>query len=241
MRILAVSLDLDDTLWPVEPAILAAETHLDDWLKQHHGAVAAAWPIAALRALREQVVADRPDLAHDFTAQRLLTLERAFARCGIGDEHVDAAFEVYYAARNRVDCYADALPALEAIAMRLPVISISNGNADLERIGLRQHFRHCISARECGVAKPAAAIFHDACARLGLAPGNVLHVGDDPLLDVIGAHDAGLRTAWLNRNGAQWSDHAASACAESRLIVPDLELRDLGELARWIERQEESQ
>jgi putative hydrolase of the HAD superfamily len=226
MRILAVSLDLDDTLWPVEPAILAAEQDLDDWLKRHHAAVASAWPVAALRDLREQVSAERPDLAHDFTAQRLLTLERAFAACGIGNDHVDAAFEVYYAARNRVDCYADALPALRALAALVPLVSISNGNADLERIGLRRHFAHCISAREFGAAKPDVAIFHDACARLGLAPENVLHVGDDPLLDVIGARAAGLRTAWLNRAGATWPDSAA----------PDLEIRDLGELARWIER-----
>ena len=241
MHILAVSLDLDDTLWPVEPAILAAEAHLDDWLKQHHGAVASAWPIAALRALRDQVSVERPDLAHDFTAQRLLTLERAFAACGIGNEHVGAAYEVYFAARNRIECYADALPALEAIAARLPVVSISNGNADLERIGLRHHFAHCVSARDCGIAKPAAAIFHDACARLGLAHANVLHVGDDPLLDVIGAHDAGMRTAWLNRSGARWPDNSASACSGSRAIVPDLEVRDLGELARWIEQRERPQ
>lgn len=240
MRILAVSLDLDDTLWPVEPAILAAEMHLDDWLKQHHGEVALRWPIAALRALRDEVAAQYPDLAHDFTAQRLLTLERAFAVCGIGQEHVEAAYEVYFAARNRIDCFADALPALEAISARLPVISISNGNADLERIGLRHHFSHCISARECGVAKPAAAIFHDACARLGLAPANVLHVGDDPLLDVVGAHAAGLPTAWLNRNGANWGELAAGFDADHRSFVPELELRDLGELAGWIEHHDPS-
>lgn len=239
MHIFAVSLDLDDTLWPVEPAILAAETHLDDWLKRHHGDVANAWPIAAMRTLRDQVAAERPDLAHDFTAQRLLTLERAFAACGIGGEHVDAAYEVYFAARNRIECYSDALPALEAIAARVPVVSISNGNADLQRIGLRHHFVHCISSRECGVAKPAAAIFHDACARLGLDPANVLHVGDDPLLDVIGAHDAGLRTGWLNRKGACWSGNAASA-PPHRSVVPDLQLRDLGELALWIEQHEPS-
>ncbi|MEO7326111.1 MAG: HAD family hydrolase [Dokdonella sp.] len=226
MRILAISLDLDDTLWPVEPAIVAAERELDDWLKQHHAPVAAAWPIAAMRELRDQVSAEHPHLAHDFTAQRLITLERAFAGCEIGNEHVDAAFEVYYAARNRVQCYPDALPALAALAARMPLVSISNGNADLERIGLRQHFAHCISAREFGVAKPDVAIFRDACARLGMAPENVLHVGDDPLLDVVGARAAGLRTAWLNRTGATWSDP----------VAPDLHIRDLAELARWIEQ-----
>lgn len=230
MRILAISLDLDDTLWPVEPSIAAAERQLDDWLKRHHAAVAAAWPVTAMRALREQVAAERPDLAHDFTAQRMLTLQRAFATCGIGDEHVDAAFEVYHAARNRVDCYADALPALAALAARVPLVSISNGNADLGRIGLRHHFAHCISAREFGVAKPAVEIFRHACQRLGIAPEHVLHVGDDAMLDVLGARAAGLRTAWLNRHGAAWPAHDAGTPA-------DLELGDLGELARWIERR----
>jgi putative hydrolase of the HAD superfamily len=230
MRILAISLDLDDTLWPIEPAILAAEQALDDWLKQHHATVAAAWPIAALRTLRDEVSNERPDLAHDYTAQRLLTLERAFAACGIDAEPIEAAYEVYFAARNRVDCYDDALPALHALAARVPLVSISNGNADLDRIGLRQHFHHCISARECGVAKPDVAIFHDACTRLGLAPENVLHVGDDPLLDVAGAHAAGLRTAWLNRHAAPWPAQTLPAGVRA-----DVELRDLGELVRWIE------
>jgi putative hydrolase of the HAD superfamily len=227
MRILAVSLDLDDTLWPVEPAIVAAEHALDDWLKEHHATVAAAWPLAALRTLRDEVSAERPDLAHDYTAQRLITLERAFAACGIGAEPVEAAYEVYFAVRNRVECYEDSLPALHALAARVPLVSISNGNADLARIGLREHFHHCISARECGVAKPEAAIFHAACTRLGLRPEHVLHVGDDPLLDVAGAKAAGLPTAWLNRHGAEWPAQAGARA--------DVELRDLGELVRWIE------
>lgn len=228
MRILALSLDLDDTLWPVAPAILAAERALDDWLRRHHAAVATRWPIAALRRLREEISAERPDLAHDFTAQRLLTLERAFASCGFGDQHVAAAFEVYFDARNRVECYGDVEPALAALAARLPLVSLSNGNADLTRIGLRRHFAHCISAREFGAAKPDPAIFRDACARLGLAPEHVLHVGDDPQLDVAGAHAAGLRSAWLNRHAAAWTEPD---------IRPDLELRDLGELVHWIERR----
>jgi len=224
VRILAISLDLDDTLWPVDPAIRNAELRLDEWLRAEHPHVAAAWPIPAMRELRDAMSLERPDLAHDFTAQRLLTLERAFAACGIGTEHVDTAFEVYYAARNAVDCYPDALPALAALSAHVPLISISNGNADLERIGLKHHFRHCISAREIGHAKPHAEIFRVACARLGVAAEHVLHVGDDPLLDVAGARDAGLRTAWLNRGGGAWSHGAA----------PDVTIKDLNELAAWV-------
>jgi len=224
VRILAISLDLDDTLWPVEPAILSAEQRLDEWLREHHPQVASRWPIPAMRELRDLTSRERPDLAHDFTAQRLLTLERAFATCGVTREHVAPAFDVYYAARNTVDFYDDTLPALAALSARFPLISVSNGNADLERIGLKHHFRHSISARDLGVAKPSAEIFHAACDRLGVAPEHVLHVGDDPLLDVAGARDAGLRSAWLNRSGATWSHGAA----------PDLSIRDLNELTAWV-------
>jgi HAD superfamily hydrolase (TIGR01549 family) len=224
MRILAVSLDLDDTLWPVDPAIRNAELRLDEWLLREHPAVGAKWPVAAMRELRDAISLERPDLAHDFTAQRLLTLERAFGECGLDAQHVDAAFEVCYAARNAVECYADALPALAALSSRVPLISISNGNADLQRIGLRHHFRACISSRDIGYAKPHARIFEAACKELGVAAENVLHVGDDPELDVGGARSAGLRTAWLNRTGAAWSHGAA----------PDLVIGDLNELAAWL-------
>ena len=224
MRILAISLDLDDTLWPVEPAIRNAEQRLHDWLVNEHPTVAATYPIAAMRTLREAIDRERPDLAHDFTAQRLLTLERAFLACGVGAEHVDAAFEIYYAARNAVECYPDSVPALTALAARFPLVSVSNGNADLARIGLDHHFRATITAREIGVAKPDRRIFDAACARLGVPPEHVLHVGDDAALDVVGARDAGLRTAWLNRSGAAWSHGPA----------PDLTITSLDALADWI-------
>jgi FMN hydrolase / 5-amino-6-(5-phospho-D-ribitylamino)uracil phosphatase len=224
VRILAISLDLDDTLWPVDPAIRNAEERLDEWLRAEHPAVATAWPIPSMRELRDAISRERPDLAHDFTAQRLLTLERAFAACGMGAEHVDSAFEVYYAARNALECYADTLPALTALAARVPLVSISNGNADLARIGLSHHFRASITAREIGCAKPDARIFAAACARLGVAAEHVLHVGDDPALDVAGARAAGLRTGWLNRGGAAWSHGPA----------PDLTIGDLNALAEWM-------
>ena len=41
-RIRAISIDLDDTLWPVWPAISRAEQVLLDWLHTHAPATAAA-------------------------------------------------------------------------------------------------------------------------------------------------------------------------------------------------------
>lgn len=227
MRIHALTLDLDDTLWPVWPALERADQAMDAWLRQHHPQVARAWPIDAMRALRAQVAQERPDLAHDFTTQRRLTMQQAFSACGMAAAPVDALWDIYFAARNQVAFYPDSMPALERLSARWPIASLTNGNADLQRIGIHAHFRHHVSARDTGAAKPDARIFRVAAERLGVAPGAILHVGDDPLMDMAGARDAGLRTAWINRAGEPWPAALGAA--------PDLDLRDMGELADWLE------
>ncbi|WP_114240672.1 HAD family hydrolase [Dyella sp. C9] len=227
MRIRALTLDLDDTLWPVLPALERADRDLDAYLKAYYPDVARAWPIPAMRALRAEVAAERTDLAHDFTTQRYITMQRAFATCGIDEAPLETLWEIYFSARNSVDLYPDSLPALQRLAERWPVVSLTNGNADLERIGIRALFAHHVCARDTGVAKPDPRIFTAAAERLGLQPGEILHVGDDPELDVVGARDAGLRTAWINRAGHPWPGALGTA--------PDLDLRDMSALADWLE------
>ncbi|GAB2551675.1 HAD family hydrolase [Rhodanobacter koreensis] len=229
MQILALTLDLDDTLWPVLPALERADLAVDTWLQQHYPDVARAWPIKAMRELRAQVAAERLDLAHDFTTQRQLTLQHVFAACGITVAPVDALWEIYFAARNSVELYPDSLPALERITARWPLASLTNGNADLQRIGIHTHFAHHICARDSGVAKPDPRIFLAAAERLGVAPAQILHVGDDPVMDVAGARDAGLRTAWINRGGETWPAELGAA--------PELDLPDMSALADWLEAQ----
>lgn len=227
--ILALTLDLDDTLWPVLPALERADQAVDAWLRQHHPDVAQAWPITAMRELRAQVAADRLDLAHDYTTQRQLTLQHAFNACGVADAPIDALWEIYFAARNRVELYPDSLPALLRITARWPLASLTNGNADLQRIGIDAHFVHHICARDSGIAKPDPRIFLAAAERLGVPAQQILHVGDDPAMDVAGARDAGLRTAWINRAGIDWPDDMGAP--------PELDLRDMTALADWLEAQ----
>jgi len=229
VRILALTLDLDDTLWPVLPALERADHAVDAWLQLHHPDVARAWPVTAMRELRMKVAIERPDLAHDFSTQRQLTLQHAFASCGIATAPVDALWEIYFAARNSVELYPDSLPALMRLTARWPLASLTNGNADLERVGIHRHFQHHISARNTGTAKPDPRIFLAAAECLGVAPENILHIGDDTELDVVGARDAGMRTAWINRHGATWPADLGNA--------PDLDVPDMTALVEWLERQ----
>jgi putative hydrolase of the HAD superfamily len=102
---------------------------------------------------------------------------------------------------------------------------VTNGNASLECIGIRDLFDDVISASSAGAAKPAPQIFATAVAIGGAEAHETLHVGDHPECDVDGANNAGLRTAWVNRHGAEWPDH---------LRRPDVIVRDIGELLGFL-------
>ena len=200
MTLQALTLDLDDTLWPVWPTIRRAEAAMQAWLQQQAPATVAMHDAAAMRGLRAAVAQDRPDWAHDLSALRRETIRRALAAAGDDPALAVPAFEVFFAERQRVDLYDDVLPALARLAARWPIVALSNGNADVHRVpSLGRHFHAAVSARELGVGKPAPMAFVHACQRAGAEPARTLHIGDDPALDVDGALDAGLQAAWVRR------------------------------------------
>jgi putative hydrolase of the HAD superfamily len=77
-RIRAITLDLDDTLWPIWPTIARAEAVLLDWLAEHAPATRALHAsTAALRALRDRVQQLRPELSCDLGALRRESIRMA--------------------------------------------------------------------------------------------------------------------------------------------------------------------
>jgi|JI9StandDraft_1071089.scaffolds.fasta_scaffold97155_2 2-haloalkanoic acid dehalogenase type II len=221
----AITLDLDDTLWPIWPVIERAEQALHEWLLRHCPRTAERFPIVEMRALRASVADAHPHLTHDYCAQRTLSLQQAMRASGEDPAGASEAFEVFMAERNRVDLYPDALDGLHRLGAQHRLAALTNGNADLQRIGLATHFEFALGAREFGRAKPDPSIFLAACARLDLAPHEVLHVGDDPELDVLGARAAGLHCAWINRRDEQWTHECA----------PDITITSLLQLADWLD------
>lgn len=206
----AITLDLDDTLWPVWPAIERAEAALDTWLSRHAPMTAALFANPTARHdIREQIVRTRPDLKHNLSAIRREAIRLALYRSKENPLLAEDAFEVFFAARHEVTLYDDALLALEFLSARYPVVALSNGNADIQRIGLGQYFRASVSAQQFGVGKPDARIFHAAAGAINVPAPNVLHVGDDAALDVLGALNAGMQTAWVNRSDHLWVHDAS--------------------------------
>jgi FMN hydrolase / 5-amino-6-(5-phospho-D-ribitylamino)uracil phosphatase len=205
-RIRAITLDLDDTLWPIWPTIKRAEQALDQWLREHAPSAAALFAdLAARHEIREHVMQAHPDLHHDLSAIRRETIRVALERSGDNALLADAAFDVFFEERQRVVFFEDALPALDFLAARFPLVALSNGNADIHRVGLGAYFKASVSARSFGVGKPDVRIFQAAAEAAGTTASHVLHIGDDALLDVIGALGAGMQTVWVNREDQLWT------------------------------------
>ncbi|MFT3717236.1 HAD family hydrolase [Pseudorhodoferax sp.] len=220
-KVRAITLDLDDTLWPIWPTIAKAEKALGTWFDEHAPATGRLWAdLERRRLLREQVVREHLDRSHDMGFMRHESIRRALAQSGEDEALAGPAFEVFIAMRHQVELYEDAQEALAFLAERFPVVAVSNGNADLSRIGLAPHFRAAFSASSFGVGKPDARIFHAAAEAAGVPADAVLHVGDDALLDVLGAHAAGMQTAWVNRGEHPWM----------QALRPHVQVADLREL-----------
>src|SRR5260370_26759016 len=173
-----ISLDLDDTLWPVGPVIAAAEAAILPWLRAHHRRAVRRHTVDSMRNLRAGVAERFPQKAHDLTFLRRQALAEMFAAAGYpGGPAADDAFEIFLRERNRVECYADVRPALERLRAKYRLFALSNGNADLERCGIADLFDGHVSASAAGAAKPDARIFAHLLRTAGVPPSDVLHLG----------------------------------------------------------------
>lgn len=108
----------------------------------------------------------------------------------------------------RFSAYPDALATLPLLRGRgLGLVAVSNWDISLTPVlgglGLGGMLDAVITSAEVGAAKPAPEVFQAALAFLGLSPEEVVHVGDDPRLDVAGARAAGVLPVLLRREQTQ--------------------------------------
>jgi len=225
----AVLFDLDETLWPIAPVIIEAEQILFAWLREHAPRVAQQYTIETLRQARLELLARQPEFQLDLGALRRAGLIAAFEQAGEDAGKVEQAMAEFFAARNAVIPFDDVLPGLLRLKGRVLVGSITNGNADLQTIGLARHFDVSVAAPSFGAAKPDRAIFLEACRQLGVAPDEAVYVGDDLRLDVYGAQRAGMRAVWMNRTGL------VNYLQDE--VRPDAEVTSLDGLLDWLKRE----
>ncbi|QZI70935.1 HAD-IA family hydrolase [Pseudomonas protegens] len=230
MTIKLITFDLDDTLWDTAPVIVSAEATLRQWLTDHAPNLGGV-PVEHLWAIRERVLQDEPTLKYRISALRRRVLFHALEEAGYehsqASQLADQSFEVFLHARHQLDIFPEVQPTLEALANHFALGVVTNGNADVRRLGLADYFKFALCAEDIGVAKPDARLFHEALQRGGATADTAVHIGDHPGDDIAGAQQAGLRAIWFNPAGKTWEAERA----------PDAEIRSLKELpallGRW--------
>jgi putative hydrolase of the HAD superfamily len=199
-EVLALTFDLDDTLYDNRPVIESADRWYSSMLEFH------PW-LRKIRAsemiplLKDEIRREDPLLESDVTLFRTEVLRRLFVSCGTDPAAAvtEAALLVrrFIQVRSSFMVPKSSFRILHLLGRKYPMIALTNGNVDAERIGLASCFSCCIRADRRLPAKPDPALFLEASRLLGVPPGNILHVGDDPVTDIYGACRAGFMTCMI--------------------------------------------
>ncbi|MFS2156425.1 HAD family hydrolase [Pseudomonas sp. Pseusp122] len=230
MSIKLVTFDLDDTLWDTAPAIIGAEAGLRDWLAENAPKLGPV-PVEHLWEIRARLVEEDPSYRHRISALRRRVLFHALEDAGYPNEQAfelaGQSFEVFLHGRHQVEIFPEVVPTLEILSQRYTLGVITNGNADVRRLGLADYFAFALCAEDLGIGKPDPAPFMEALKRGQVEASAAVHIGDHPSDDVAGAQRAGMRAVWYNPGGKVWEGD----------VRPDAEIRRLTELsevlARW--------
>jgi putative hydrolase of the HAD superfamily len=98
-----------------------------------------------------------------------------------------------------------------------------NARAVVDHLGIYEWVDEVVLSCDVGVAKPDAAIFELACARLGVSPAEAAFV-DDQAKYCIGAATAGIQSYWVVRDGSSPVPPVLSGSASVRDIATCLDL-----------------
>ena len=224
MSVKLLSFDLDDTLWPCVPTILAAEKKQYLWMQQNVPQITQRLSIDELRQRRFDFLELHPEFSHDLSALRIESFKALADEFKLDKSWVNPAFQVYFDARQEVTLFDDVETTLDSLHRQYRLVAVTNGNADVAKTGIGDWFEFAVTAAEVGHMKPHPAVFQALLSLSKCSVSEVLHIGDHQEHDVFAAKQAGIRSVWLNRNASEWQreDCQADFQISSLLELPEL-------------------
>ncbi|OMH24977.1 haloacid dehalogenase, type II [Tersicoccus phoenicis] len=125
-------------------------------------------------------------------------------------------------ALQALEVHPDVVPGIEALHGRADLVTLGNGSAAtarglLEGAGVVNAFARFLSVEDAPAWKPHRTAYAHAASTCDSPPERMLMVAVHPW-DIHGAHAAGLRTAWIDRDGGRYPEYFTPP----DLAVPDL-------------------
>ena len=208
MTIKSISFDLDDTLWPLMPNIVEAEKTTNEWIKENFPGTAALLGKQDVIEIRDKLIKEDPNLMNQISDLRKLMFYELNIRAGYGKEEsenmAEEAFKIYFKGRNAVTFYEGVIETLELLKKDYSLGVVTNGNADLQVIGIDNLFDYIFSAADLNAHKPDPVMFEAVINRTGLRAEEICHIGDPPINDVKASLDFGMTPIWFNYEKASF-------------------------------------
>ncbi len=226
MSIKCITFDLDDTLWAIQPVIVNAEKRFYAWLQESIPEIPAQFTLEQLTAHRHAYFNNYPELHHDLTLLRKNWIGEIVDPFNCSSDLLDQGFDVYWKQRNNVSFFHRAIEVLDYANKNFCTGSITNGNADVDQIGIGKYFDFSLTSAEIGFGKPDPAIFEAAVSQSSFVAEEILHVGDDCERDVEGAARMGMQTVWVNTFNQPWRGK----------YFPDAQIQNISELPDILEK-----
>lgn len=158
-----------------------------------YGALARALGDAERRRFRRDVMT-RP--------LSLTDAARTF-RLPVGDDELNALNTALEQELGSIVCFPETLEVLQELKARGLQLALCSNLAQPYASPVRQLLGPLLDeyiwSFEVGAIKPEAAIYQNLCDRMGLAPSEILMVGDSATADYGGARAAGLQARHLVR------------------------------------------
>lgn len=219
-----ITFDLDDTLWDVAPVIIKAQANTHQWLTDHVEGVTPYLQPESLKTAWQQVRAENPELTHDLGIMRRLVYESVICQAGVpkpqAEKQAAEAFTVFLDGRHEVEYFPGALDALGVLSQRFTLAALTDGNADVKRLGLDCYFSFAYTAASAGAAKPDPTMFRLALKKANVQPTEALHVGDSLALDIAAAAAVGMHTMHICLAG---EPHTASLDVTPTLVASNMQ------------------
>ncbi|MDM7859171.1 HAD-IA family hydrolase [Alteromonas sp. ASW11-36] len=227
----AITFDLDDTLYDNGPIIRRATAKLQDYITTEHPAIAALVP-SQWNPCRKAAIRQDPRLSSDMTRLRKAVLRRLGELAGYSAEQceqlAESGYQVFYQARSDFSINENVYSLLSELVKHMPIVAITNGNVDLQQVGIGHLFSACYQANIHAPMKPSPVMFDRALVELGLPAERVLHVGDHLVKDVWAAHQVGMQSAWFACN------REMNLRNEPCRILPTVQLCALNDLLKLV-------
>ncbi len=226
-----LSFDLDNTIYDCQTVLINAQNWFTSYLCDKYGLGGECLSYDFWASIKKNLLLTEPLLEHDVTLLRARSLVEAFKIKNLplkgGLDEALALVREFIKIRSRGIIHDEVRSLMASLQDKYPLVAVSNGNLDTDILGITSYF--CYDLRP-GMSplvrcKPHPDLF-EQCARLyGVKTCEILHIGDDPYTDVLGAVNAGCRCAWVYKGYT-----GISADEKSIRVLPDVLLHNVLEL-----------